>query len=72
MQHPGVIKLKAWSKTPQILTLQKGVKSEVLFTIMELAENGEFFSYVSIDYEKLNDPNHSDYPLSTKLIRHYF
>jgi hypothetical protein len=55
-----------------MLTLKKGVKSEVLFTIMELAENGEFYSYVSIEYEKLNDPNHPDYPLSTLLTRHYF
>jgi serine/threonine protein kinase len=42
LKHEGVIKLKAWSKAPQIMTYKNGAKKEVLFTVMELAENGEF------------------------------
>ena len=72
MLHPGVIKLIAWSKTPQLMTFQRGVKKEVLFTVMELAENGDFYCYVNINFEKLKDPNHPDYPFSTELTRYYF
>ncbi len=39
---------------------------------MELAENGDFYSYVNINFEKLKDPSYPDYPFSTELTRHYF
>lgn len=29
-------------------------------------------SYVSIPYDKLNDPDHPDFPFSTELTRFYF
>jgi serine/threonine protein kinase len=54
------------------MTFQKGVQKEVLFTVMELAENGDFYSYLNINFEKLKDHNHPDYPFSTELTRYYF
>ena len=72
LQHEGVIKLKAWSKAPQIVTYKNGVKKQALFSVHELAENGEFLSYVNIPYHKLNDPDHLDFPFSTELTRFYF
>jgi serine/threonine protein kinase len=72
LQHEGVINLKAWSKAPQIVTYKNGVKKEVLFSVQELAENGEFLSYVNIPYHKLNDSEHPDFPFSTELTRFYF
>ena len=39
---------------------------------MELAENGDFYSYLNINFEKLKDHNHPDYPFSTELTRYYF
>jgi hypothetical protein len=56
MNHVGIIKLIAWSQTSQIWTDLSGVQREVLFSVIELAENGEFFDYVAINYAILRMP----------------
>jgi hypothetical protein len=56
LAHVGIIKLIAWSRAPQIWTDFAGVQREVLFSVLELAENGEFFDYVAINYSILRMP----------------
>jgi serine/threonine protein kinase len=39
---------------------------------MDLAEGGEFFDYVAINYSLLRSQQHPDFRFSIPLIRHYF
>ena len=49
------------------------MEREVLFSVIELAESGEFFDYVAINYAILRMPlQHPDFPFSTELTRYYF
>ena len=65
LNHPGIIKLLGMSEGPQVWIDFHGIARNVLFVVVELAEGGEFFDYVAIQYFKLKMPKeHPDFPFS--------
>jgi hypothetical protein len=53
------------SEGPQVWIDFHGIARNVLFVVVELAEGGEFFDYVAIQYFKLKMPKeHPDFPFS--------